>query len=224
MLCALVLALGLAVVGCGGGTGDKVAAGPRPLSTAEAERFAVARFKSYDVGMRTVDGTVIDQAGTVFLRGWIDTVDHLGYGLATPRGATSSSPFLLSWGPEVVNVQPFAGSTPPPMAPVDGWQHMALDPADSVLAAAQVLLVSLSVPQPENPLLLMQSGAQWLRDDVIGDVPVEVISGPLAEGSSEAKLRYWLDDTGTLLRLEAMLDGEHWSTFNFSDAPGTTFS
>jgi len=81
--------------------------------------------------------------------------------------------------------------------------------------------VSLSNDRPENAQLLRQDGATWLRQDRVGEVPVDVMTGPVRDGRAESSFRYWVDADGRLLRLEARLDGQHWSTFNFNDLPDT---
>lgn len=193
--------------------------GPRPLTTAEAQRFAVARFNSYNVGARKVQATVTDGTAVLELTGWINTADHYGYALIRPRGSTG---FLTTWNETTVNAQDFDGDQPPADAPLDNWQTTELDPKDSFLAAAQVMLLSLSVDRPENPQLIMQSTAQWLRADVLGGSPVDIFSGP-TETDAASSLRYWIDESGHLLRLEARLAGEQFSVFTFTDTPGFTF-
>lgn len=195
------------------------AANPRPPTEAEAQRLAISRVNAYQAGTRSFDGVVMSDDRSVQLRGWIDTADHWGYALAT---GADLDPFLVAWNESVVNAQSFTGTEPPLPAPADGWESVALDPEQSHLAAAQVLLVSLAGDRPENPQLLAQSGVRWLREDRIGQTRVDVFSGPVPVDATASSFRYWVDDDGDLLRLEARLDGVHWSSFNLADASDVT--
>ena len=196
--------------------------GPRALTSTEAQRLAVMRFNSYQAGARSVDAAVISARGTIALRGWIDTTTHQGYALVVPDGVGSSG-FLTRWTSTEVGAQSYSGATPPLPAPTTGWESTELTADASVLAAAQLLLISLSSDRPDNPQLLLQSTAQWLRADTLDGVSVDVMSGPVNSGATSSGLHYWVDDQGKLLYLEARLDGEHWSTFDFADTPDVTF-
>lgn len=221
-LCAALIAVLAACSGAGSGkSGTSPAA--RSLTSAEAQRLAVVRFNAYQAKARSVDATVVSATSTVGLRGWIDTTRHQAYALVTPKDAGPAGAFLTNWTGEQVSVTSYSGTTAPRPAPTTGWQSMDLRAADSVLAAAQLLLVSLSSDRPENPQLLLQSGAQRLRPDTLNGVSVEVMSGPLENGATVSNLRYWVDDQGKLPRLQARLDGQHWSTFDFADTPDVTF-
>lgn len=216
----LLLGLGGACAGSPAPDAPAAAEAPRPLTSAEATRLARIRPMAHEAGARTFEGTVVDADGTVFLEGWIDTHDHVGFAVARPRGATAGGSFLTLWGPSEVSAQAAPPDGLPAAVPADGWQTAALDPATSVLAAAQVLLVSLSGEQPENPLLLETGGARWLGTDEVGGVAVDVLAGVGQEDGGPSRLHYFVDGEGHLLRLEAQLDGERWSTFDFADAPG----
>lgn len=193
---------------------------PRPLNAAESQQLASFRRRAYEAGVRSVDAVIASDATSVQIRGWIDTVDHVGYGMVTGVGV---APFLVTWTSTEVAAQAFTGSVPTLPIPDTGWERTALDHEASHLAAAQVMLLSLASNAPENPQLLRQSGATWLRADRVGDIPVDVMTGPIPEGATSSSYRYWIAPEGDLLRLEARLDGVHWSSFSFTDTPDVVF-
>ena len=70
------------------------------------------------------------------------------------------------------------------------------------LLAALAFIAELGATRPENPLLLEQGGALWLRDDSVGGTPVTVFAGPPGLGAgvgasspqgAQARVRYWVD-------------------------------
>lgn len=221
VMCAVLAVL---LAGCSG-SGSKApssdTSGPRELTSTEAQQFAVMRFNAYQAKTRSFDATIISAHDTVLLRGWINTAEHEGYGLATPteRGAA----FLTFWTTTEISAGAYAGPTAPLPIPNTGWQTTELKASDSVLAAAQLLLISLSSDRPDNPQLLLQGTAQWLRNDTIGGQSVSVVSGPVSAEATTSNLRYWIDEQGRLLRLQARLDGAQWSMFNFADTPDVSF-
>lgn len=195
----------------------------RSLTSSEAERLAVMRFNAYDAKMRSVDATIIDPNAILTLRGWIKTTTPAAYALVTPSDAQGPASFLTLWTAKEISAAPYAGTVAPRPAPTTGWQSTDLKGDDSALAAAQLLIIGLSSDRPDNPQLLLQSTAQWLRKDTVGGVSVDVISGPVSSGTTSSGLRYWIDERGNLMRAEARLDGQHWSTFDFADTPNVTF-
>ena len=197
---------------------------PRPLTGSQAERLALSRFNAYQDGVRVVSGTVIgDQAVTI--NGWLDTAQGRGYAIVRAPDALRPGAFLTKWTASQVSAQDFAGSTAPLPPPETGWQTATLDPTESTLAAAQALLLSLSSDRPDNAQLLAQSGAQWLGSGTVDGIAVDIMSGPVAADSAggQSSFRYWVDDSGNLLRLQVLLDGIHLSTFDFSAAPEGSF-
>jgi len=177
-------------------------------------------FNAYREKTLAVQGTVVTGTDSVDLNGWVDTVDDTGYALVMPAGGGG---FLTVWGATEISARDYSGTTPPLPRPQDDWTTTGLNAQDSALAAAQLLLIGLSADRPENPQLLLQGGATWLRADEVDGQPVDVMTGPLPQGSTESNLRYWVDESGTLLRLEARLDGRDWSTFDFAAASDIAF-
>jgi hypothetical protein len=190
------------------------------LTSAEAERLAAVTFAAYRDKMLSVKGTVATGTGTVALDGWVDTVDRTGYALIAPD---QGGAFLSVWGTTQISARDFTGAAPPLPRPEDGWTTTDLHAQDSALAAAQLLLVDMSADRPENPQLLLQGGAAWLRSDTVHGQKADVMSGPLPQGATVSNLRYWVGKSGELLRLEARLNGRDWSTFDLAPATGVSF-
>lgn len=156
---------------------------------------------------------------TVQVSGWLDTVDHRGYGLISGKGIQQ---FLSFWDLQNVYAQGTTALAPPLPVPTGGWEKLPLQKDDSLLAAAQLLMVGLASDRPENPQLLLQSGAKWLRADTVAGTPVDVVSGPIPQGGTESSYRYWIDKNGKLRRVEARLDGMSWSIFTLTEVSGIT--
>jgi hypothetical protein len=111
--------------------------------------------------------------------------------------------------------------------PEDGWQIESLDPTASVVQNLFAVALSLGSDRPDNPTLLQQSDARWLRTDTIGDTAVDVITGPTSDGpavgtpdADAATVRYWIDERGRLLRVELRQqggDGDDWIQLDLGD-------
>lgn len=204
---AAVLAFALLLTGCA------TDSGPRPLTDEEAQRLAVVRLNNLQAGTVAVD---VDIPGTGSIDGWFDYRD--GHGIVALRDASGQPAGLAAWVHETIA---YAAAGGDPLAPPpDGWDFGALTPSDSPMAAALAIISALVDDRAENYTLLQQEGAQWLRADRIGDVDVDVMLGPADSG---AKLTYWVDDSGQLLRLEANLGGgQQVSVFDFVPDPAVT--
>ncbi len=220
----LLLVVSLLTAACSGSTGDaspgESPSGPRALTSEEANRLAVNRFNLYRAKTVAVTSTIATGNDVLTLDGWIDTVDHKGYGLVRPR---QGGGFLSVWNKAEVSAQSYTGSSAPLPVPKTGWTTMGLKASDSAVAAAQLILVNLGNDRPENPQLLLQSGAQWVRSDSVAGVQVDVMTGPVTTGDTTSSLRYWVDSEGDLHRLEARLNGRDWSVFTLASAPDVTF-
>lgn len=186
------------------------------LTSAQAERLAVTRFRNFDAGTRAVD-LLIPQSGVgeIQLTGWYDFEQGVGYG-AVAGGGT------VWWDSDTVAFRDTPSAEPGIPLPSDGWVSYPLDPSANPLATALALVGSLGADRPENPQLLAQSDAVWLRTDTVGSTGVDVFVGPSADGAttlaaSDERARYWVDDIGTLLIFEAPVSGV-WMTVEFSGA------
>ena len=215
-----VLAIGLAALltaGCAGSPTpqESVQQEGTGLTSAQSERLAVTRFRNFDAGTRAVH-LVIPQSevGEIQLTGWYDFGQGVGYG-AVAGGGT------VWWNSDTVAFRDTPSAEPGIPLPTDGWVGYPLDPSANPLATALALVGSLGADRPENPQLLAQSDAVWLRSDAIGTTAVDVFVGPSADGAttsapSSERARYWVDDIGTLLVFEAPVSGV-WMTVDFSD-------
>lgn len=248
-LIALAVSVGLlaGTVGCAGSpespsteasTGTTASDGPRPLTTDEAQRLAIARFTNFDAGVRSV-AFEVDDAGVHYAAdGWIDFEAGLGY--ATLRAEGDGA--LIAWTAETIGSHAPVDDEqkppiPPPVSSVDDadWSTSALSPAASRLHAALAIVLQAGHDRPDNPVLLQQTDARWLRSDEVGGDVVDVVAGPTSDHAfdpetsvddgSDATVRYWVDRDGLLRRLEARLGGSpDWTAIDFGDGEDVRFA
>jgi hypothetical protein len=193
LLCALLLA------GCAPSTVE-----PHPLTTAEAERLALVRYLNYEAGLSAVHATIPTGAGTVVLDGRVDFVTHVGHAALTTKGRTdAASAGVLQWNPKLVAFRQGIGADD--ALPPDGWQLRPLQ-GGAELDVVLLVVLNLANDRPDNPQLLRQSTAQWLRSDTVEDVAVDVFTGPAKDGEA-ARLAYWVDRDGQLRRVTVRLTG-----------------
>lgn len=209
----------------------------RPLSSDEAESLAMMRFRNFDAGVRSIEFGVADAGEDYTVSGWVDYAAHLGYATIDARGERS----LIAWSADAISSHPSADQTPPLPPPgldagASEWTTSDLVADASRLHAALGVVLSLTSDRPDNPLLLQQTDARWLREDTIGDVAVDVIAGPTsdtpydpgsgaADDGSDAVLRYWIDESGLLHRAEVRLGGSgEWTAVEFGEAPDVAFA
>lgn len=198
----------------------------RPVTEEESQTLALVRFNNFDAGARRMTATFDDRGHDLTLDGWVDYTTHTGLALLRVDGAPDRQ---LVWDGAYVATRP-TNLTGAPAVPADlgGWDATALDAQATPLQALLIVLASLGADRPENPLLLQQGGALWLREDSIDDRPVTVFTGP-SDGAvldgvvdpEAASVRYWVDGDGLLVRFEVRL-GATWATVELGDAEGTT--
>jgi hypothetical protein len=189
-----LLALVLLLAGCTSSTG------PHPLTDDEAQRLSLARFSMYDAGFVDLAMTVPIDGQTLQLDGRADLVAHEAYAGVT----TNDSPprhALLQWTLTNKAIAETQDAGLPAQPPTTGWQAAAMVPGDP-LDNALLLTLNLGADRPENPLLLQQSPARWLRSDTVDGTDVDVFEVP-ASGGSRTVVRYWVDEDGTLHRVDA---------------------
>jgi hypothetical protein len=233
---AVVAALTLATLaGC---TSSPAATGPRPITAAESQVLAVVRFKNFDAGTRSFTTSLHDSGAPLSIAGWVDYASSVGYALVSDSGAPAD---LLLWNDTVraartVSSDSAAAPLPPPDTDAglgSSWQSAPLvaDRDKHPLLVLLAVLVALGNDRPDNPLLLRQGGALWLRTDNIGATRVTVFAGPTSASSSAvppssaqstpnpdaSNTRYWVDKSGLLLRLEVRL-GVDWVTVDFGSS------
>ncbi len=225
---ALALAFTVAVAAACSPAADPT---PRAITTDESQLLAVTRFKNYDAGARSFDVQFSDAGREITLEGYVDFRTGVGYATILVGTAPTN---LVTWHGDRLAIHA-PGSTDIPPLPVpdlvsttgggylgDGWTSGALDPSSSTLHAALALMTGLGNDRPDNPLLLQQGGALWIRTDEAYGVPVTVFSGPtgIADAGAapaESRLRYWVAEDGLLMRVEALF-GDRWLSFDLGPA------
>ena len=203
LLVAAALAPLLTAVGCGDDEPEAVAEQERPLSGEEAELLALTRFRLHqeeEVPVRmelpgadgsTIEATLALAAGTA-------------WGTATFADAPDR---VIAWSTKVVATAavPEDGAAAPGRA---DWTTRAVG-TGVVQDLFLLLALTLGSDRPENPVLLQQGSARFLRHDEVDGTPVTVMSGPRpADEGADAtgsRTRYWVDDDGGLRRFEAYL-------------------
>lgn len=222
VLAVIALAFGILamVTACAPADVAEVAEDLRPLSTAEAERLAVVRFRNFDAGTRPIDVRIPGtSAGELRLTGWFDYETKAGYAAASTDDGSAG---LVWWNESTVSVREAPADDAPLPLPADGWESGPLDPSSTSMAAALALIGGLGSDRPENPQLLVQSDAAWLRADKIDGIDVDVFVGPSDAGATgsdpDQRPRFWVDERGLLLRFEARLGGaSDWSVIDLGD-------
>jgi hypothetical protein len=201
------------------------AAGSR-LSTEQAQRVAIFRFNNFDSGVRAVTFSIPGLQPVQFA-GWIDYAAGAGYGFASTTVDGSADTGLLRFTPNTIGYQPTALAKAPLPVPADGWQDSALDPSATTLSNVLAVLLGLGNDRPDNPQLLQQTDAAWLRADEVDGTSVDVFAGPTSDAPATAApdgavptIRYWIDETGHLLRAEIPVSGQAdtFTTVEFTDA------
>lgn len=242
---AVVAVTLLLAAACTDGGGPAAEPAPaRPVTVAESEQLANVRFRNFDAGSRKVTARYTEQSHEVRLQGWFDYTTHTGYGLVSADGRPSDR---VAWNGRLVATST-GDRLGTPLRSLDGWQAGELDPASSPLAVVLTVLASLGSDRPENPMLIRQGGALWLREDTTGERAVTVFAGPTAapkelddDGSAGAAgspapspapttgsvvdpdaagIRYWVDRTGLAHRVDVRL-GDRWAEVTLEHATVT---
>ncbi|MGI8312120.1 hypothetical protein [Saccharopolyspora hattusasensis] len=203
---AVVGFAGVAVVAflvVGGGSGP---AGPRALTSDEANRLAITRFRNYQAGGRAVTITVPSTAGGLVIRGSIDYRAKLGYGVVHGTGRDTSSDGLIEWTADTVLVHPMANAPAeaPASPPGPDWFSRPLHTTGSALDASLAIALGLGSDRPDNAALLPQNGATWRGQDQWDGHQVDVMTGPDAgaKPGTGGTVRYWIGSDGTMYRVQ----------------------
>jgi hypothetical protein len=190
---ALAVALGVVGGGCGSD------AEPRPLDDEEASALSQVLVRNLDAAGASFTADVPFGPGSrLELRGDVDWVEHHGSAtLTTFRDADGDGTAELTdevnevaWTDDAVALRPQGGA----------WTTRPADPAGIPLDQVIALIVASAGDQRDNPLLVAQSDASWIRADEVGDVAVDVIDGG-------GRIDYWIGDDGLLHRLDAEIAG-----------------
>lgn len=252
-LCLLLsLLLILTISACGNQSSSaNDSQSPRAVTNDEAYLLAAVLFKNYNAGVRQIRASFVDGPEQINADGWVDFTQGIGYAKVTPVSTADGAvetPFLVRWDLEVAEVwqgqEVDLSSGVPLPEPSTGWQSLPLNSQESFLGKGLGALLLLAKDRPENPQLLQQSSAQWLREDQIDGVPVSVFSGPGSDGFNSAQetpsatsspasssapeveqdgsgVRYWIDNDGLLRRVEIRI-GRYgdFSRIDFSEPSG----
>jgi hypothetical protein len=180
---------------------------PHSLTAPEAERLALVRYLNYEARIAAVRATVPTGAGTLVLDGRVDFVDHVGHVAFRTEGRIDpASAGILQWNPALVAFRQGRGQRAEDPPAADGWQLRRLQSEGSELDVVLLVLLNLANDRPDNPQLLRQSSARWLRTDTVDGVEVDVFAGPAEDGET-ARLTYWVDRDSNLRRLTIRLSG-----------------
>jgi hypothetical protein len=173
---------------------------PQPLTDDQAAALSQVLVRNYEAGGAEVTATVPYGVGAALqLDGVIDWVDHGGLAeLTTTIDGEETDRTDVAWTESEVAVRPSGGAD-------DEWTVRPADPDGVPLDRIIALIVASAGPERDNPLLVAQSDARWLRRDRVGgpdgDRAVDVIDGG-------GRLQFWIGvDDGLLYRLDADIEG-----------------
>ncbi|MFJ8000799.1 hypothetical protein ACIQ7D_27325 [Streptomyces sp. NPDC096310] len=193
----------------GDGSGD---GGPRPLTSDEANRLAITRFRNYQAQGRAVTITVPGTAGELTVTGSVDYRRKVGYGVVHGTGRAKSSDGLIQWTPTSVHVRPMtdAPAHAPASPPSSGWHDRPLLSSGSALDTSLSIALGLGGNRPDNAELLPQNGAAWWGREQVDGRRVDVMTGPSSPGRSgtAGNVRYWVGSDGTMYRVRVSVDSQ----------------
>ncbi|MGW1594810.1 hypothetical protein [Streptomyces sp. NPDC002343] len=204
---AAVAAAAFLLTGGGSGSG-----GPRALTSDEANRLAITRFRNFEARGRAVTITVPGTAGELTVTGSVDYRGKLGYGVVHGTGRGTSSDGLIQWTATAVFVHPMANAPAhaPASPPRSGWYRRPLRSSGSALDSSLAITLKLGSDRPDNAELLPQNGASWQGRDRVAGHPVDVMTGPSSADRSgtAGNVRYWIGSDGTMYRVRVRVDSE----------------
>lgn len=192
--CVLALTLG-AVSGCS-------SSGPHEVTEAEAERLAEALYANWEAEGLTFELNSTPRPGaTVRVQGQVNFVNEVGYGLVTAVGEDAPVAGVIFTPTSVLeNIPTLVDASAGFGGPEFTWVARPLDSSAYDLDGLLAVVFGLATEQRDNPALIMQSEARWLREDTLRGTPVDVF-----EYSPQA--RFWIEKDGTrLLRFEGNND------------------
>ncbi|GGR92126.1 hypothetical protein GCM10010269_34140 [Streptomyces humidus] len=196
--------MGAAFLLAGGGSGSS---GPRALTSDEANRLAITRFRNYEAHGRAVTITVPGTVGELIVTGSVDYRGEIGYGVVHGTGRDTSSDGLIQWTADSVFVHPMANAPAhaPTSPPGSGWYSRALQSSGNSLDSSLFIALRLGSDRPDNAELLPQNGAAWWGRDQVDGHPVDVMTGPSSRDRSgtAGNVRYWVGPDGTMYRVRA---------------------
>nr|WP_324788291.1 hypothetical protein [Streptomyces sp. H51] len=186
--------------------------GPRVLTSEEANRLAIMRFRNYEARGRAVTITVPGTAGGLAVIGSVDYRGKRGYGVVHGTGRDTSSDGLIEWTATSVSVHPMANAPAqaPASPPRSGWYSRPLRSSGSALDTSLTIALGLGSDRPDNAQLLPQNGAVWWGRDRVHGRPVDVMTGPSSRdrAGTADRVRYWVGSDGTMYRVRVSVDSE----------------
>lgn len=204
------LAVLLVLAGCAASPARQ--SGPRIVTIEQAQLLSQVRFLNYDSGGARFDAEAPLPGGRVArISGSVDWRAHRAAGSLGTAGS-SLGRARIAWTPATLTVTPAGGRA----------ATRALAPRVSAVDTLLLLILQLAQSRPENPQLLIQQQASYVRADRSGGVPVAVFRGPAAGkgrtavAPGEQRTFYWVDADGRLRRFEAHIAGTAqaaWVTF-----------
>lgn len=218
--CVVGIAAAGIVVAAMSGSGS--GSNKRALTSQEADRLAITRFRNYEAGGRAVTITVPGTAGNLVITGSIDYRTKLAYGVVHGTGRDTSSDGLIEWTATSVLVDPMTNTPPtaPTIPPATGWYSRQLQKTGSSVDSSLLIALNLGSDRPDNAQLLPQNGATWIGRDQLAGHQVDIMTGPTAaRGTSgpgavgaASTVRYWIGSDGTMYRVEADVASETQAT------------
>jgi hypothetical protein len=194
---ARIMGLGLllAAMGCGGSSGED---GPRRFNDDDATLLANALFSNYESGGGTFRIVVqVAPGASIAMEGVVDWKNHRGHATVVGQGKEEGVQEVY-WSETSVLERRDAVNAVLAQTGRDGITFVAR-PVDTSRYLDEVIasVAGVASQQRDNPQLLQQSEeSEYLREDVLRDVPVTVLR-------YDKLTTYWLAaDDGRMLRLE----------------------
>ncbi len=187
---------------------------PREVSEAEATLLSAVRQRDYRAGGASVTVTLpVLPHALRKARGWLDWQRGLAY-LSVQDLDDPSYDILMHASRSAVAIRKQGGrapDTPTLPSPRGGWEKAPWTQLSGTAELTDLdMLVYEALFMGANQLddaKRIKAGARRLRVDVLNGVPVGVFELPGAieqqvAAPGQARLRYWIDNTGVLRRLE----------------------
>lgn len=193
---------------------------PRAITEAEATLLSAMRERNQAEGGAEIRLTLpTAPAANLRARGWVDWRNDIAYlavrDIDQPDRATlmyAGSTWTASRPAPRARSAAAARDTLPPLPPprerewtYRDWEQQDAGPGGADLDLLVNEVLSLATDGHDDRTAL-RAAAVWLRADTAGGKPVTVFEIPRATeagtGSGQARLRYWVDGSGVLRRLE----------------------
>lgn len=173
-----------------------------PVTAAEADRLAEALYANWEAGGVTFELNAAPAPGeSVVVQGQVDFAQQVGYGLVSAVGEDAPVKGVVFTQTTILeNIPALIDATAAVGGPQFVWVARPVDTSANQLDGLLGVVFGLATQQRDNPELIAQSGAQWIRADTLRGTRVDVF-----EYSPQA--RFWIEQGGTrLLRFEGNND------------------